>query len=112
LLNFLFALFAGLLRAQLGDLNLANADPREDSSRGRGWFARQFRSDGEEALPSRDLPELRRDIPDAGAGVNRVALIFRQSEADLADACGGFDLAGDIDDLNFANAMFDSTTDI
>jgi hypothetical protein len=100
LLNFLFILFAGFLRAQLGNLNIANADPQKDSSRGRGRLSRQLRSDGEKAFPMGGLPELRRDVPDAGAGVNGIALVFRQSETDLADTRGCFDVAGDIDYLN------------
>src|SRR5262245_52847888 len=105
--RFLFVLFAGFLRAQLGDLNIADADPQKDSASWRGRFARQFCSDGEKAFPMCGLPELRRDVTDADVSVNRVTLIFRQSQTDLADACGGFDVAGDIADLNFANAVFD-----
>src|SRR5215475_4304864 len=104
--RFLFVLFAGFLRAQLGDINIADADPQKDSSSWRGRFARQFCPDGEKTFPMGGLPELRRDVTDADVSVYRVTLIFRQSQTDLADARGGLDVAGYIVDLHFANAMF------
>src|SRR5262245_49746784 len=98
---------AGFLLAQLGDLNIADADPQKDSSCGSGRIARQLSPDWDKTLSFSCLPELRRDVADANVRVNRVTLVFRQLETDLADAGGGFDVAGDIGDVHFADAMFD-----